>query len=81
MSGNERRHSEKPRSSILRVQLNQDQQLELAMIEQFGWELKFIRQPQFQKPIPVVYDSETKRYAVLKEDGSLDENPGFTIRP
>ena len=33
MSGNERRHSEKPRSSILRVQLNQDQQLELAPYE------------------------------------------------
>ncbi len=81
MSGNERRTGEKPRSSGLRSQLNQDQLLELATIERFGWELKFIRRPPFQKPIPVVYDSETKRFAVLKEDGSLDDNPGFDIRP
>lgn len=81
MSGNERRSGEKPRSSNLRQRLNQDQQLELATLERFGWELKFIRQPPFQKPVAVVYDPETRRYAVLREDGTLDENPSFTIRP
>jgi hypothetical protein len=81
MSGSERRSGDKPRSSSLRQRLNQDQQLELATLERFGWELRFIRQPPFQKPIPVVYDPETKHYAVLREDGSLDEHPSFTIRP
>lgn len=80
MSGNERRYSEKPRSSTLRVQLNPDQQFELAVLERFGWELKFIRHAQFQKPVAVVYDSETKNFAVLKEDGSLDDHPEFIIR-
>jgi hypothetical protein len=80
MSGNERRSGDKPRSSSLRNMLNEDQQLELAMLERFGWELKFIRRPPFQSPIPVVYDSESKCYAVLREDGSLDENPPFEIR-
>ena len=80
MSGEERRSGEKPRSSHLKHQLNQDQQLELAVLERFGWELRFIRRPPFQKPIAVVYDSETKKYAVLKEDGSLDEKVPFTIR-
>ena len=65
----------------MRQQLNEDQQLELATLERFGWELKFIRKPPFQKSIPVVYDSETKRFAILREDGSLDENPPFKIRP
>jgi hypothetical protein len=80
MSGQERRSGEKPRSSTLKHQLNQDQQLELAVLERFGWELKFIRRPPFQKAIAVVYDSETKKYAVLKEDGGLDENMPFTPR-
>ena len=77
----ERRISEKLRSAALRKQLTDDQQVELATLERFGWELKFIRRPAFQKPIAVVYDSSTRRYAVLREDGTLDENPGITIRP
>jgi hypothetical protein len=77
----ERRSGDKPRSSNLRSLLNQDQQLELALLERFGWELKFVRRPPFQKQIAVVYDCETRRYAVLKDDGTLDEHPPFTIRP
>lgn len=80
MSGNERRSGDKPRSSSLKHQLNEDQQLELATLERFGWELKFIRRPPFQPAIAVVQDVETKRYAILKEDGTLDEKPGFKIR-
>jgi hypothetical protein len=80
MSDSERRAGERQRSSILKNQLNEDQQLELATLERFGWELKFIRRPPFQKSIAVVYDSETKRYAILKEDGSLDDRPSIIIR-
>jgi hypothetical protein len=81
MTGHERRTGDKPRSSGLKSQLNEDQQLELATLERFGWELKFIRRPPFGKPIAVVQDCDTKKFAVLLEDGSLDEKPSFTIRP
>ena len=81
MIGHERRSGEKPRGSLLRKRLSPDQQLELATLERFGWELKFIRSPPFQPAVAVVYDPQTKRHAVLCEDGSLDENPRFTIRP
>ena len=60
--------------------LNQDQQFALAELEKYGWELKFIRRPMFQKPIPVVFDSDRKTYAVLLPDGTLDQKPGFDIR-
>lgn len=80
MSGNERRSGDKPRASHLRHQLNEDQQLELATLERFGWELKFIRKPPFQASVAVVYDPETRRYAVLREDGSLDDHVPFTVR-
>jgi hypothetical protein len=80
MSDSERRSGDKPRSSSLKHQLNEDQQLELAVLERFGWELKFIRRPPFEKPIAVVYDIESKKYAVLKEDGTLDEKTQLKIR-
>ena len=52
----------------------------LVELEQFGWSLKFVRRPMFQPSIPVVIDADRKRYAVLEADGTLNENPGFTIR-
>jgi hypothetical protein len=74
-----RKHGAKP-SIALKKELNQDQLLALAELEKYGWELKFIRKPMFQQPIPVVFDSDRKHYAVLKADGTLDQNPGFDIR-
>lgn len=76
----ERRKSEGRPASALKRDLNQDQQIALAELEKYGWELKFIRRPMFQQPIPVVFDSDRKNYAVLNPDGTLDENPGFNIR-
>ena len=52
----------------------------LVELEQFGWALKFVRRPLFQPSIPVVFDADRKRYAVLEVDGSLNEQPGFDIR-
>jgi len=49
-------------------------------LEAFGWELKFIRRPLFQTPVPVVFDSDRKKFAVLEPNGKLNENPGFEIR-
>ena len=76
----ERRKTEGRPTSGLRRELNQDQTLALAELEKFGWELKFIRRPMFQQPIPVVFDSDRKHFAILNADGTLDENPGFDIR-
>jgi hypothetical protein len=79
-AGQERRKGENRSTIVLRKDLNQDQQIALADLEKFGWELKFIRRPMFGQPIPVVFDSDRKNYAVLQPDGTLDENPGFDIR-
>lgn len=76
----ERRRAEARPSSILKRELNEDQLLALAELEKFGWELKFIRKPMFQQPVPVVFDSDRRHYAVLRDDGTLDEKPGFDIR-
>jgi hypothetical protein len=80
MNALERRRVEGRATLALKRELNEDQRLALADLEKFGWELKFIRRPMFQQPIPVVFDSSRKHYAVLNTDGTLDENPGFDIR-
>jgi len=34
----------------------------------------------FEQPVPVVFDSSRKHFAVLNDDGTLNEKPGFSIR-
>lgn len=80
MSEQERRHSQRALSSELKRQLNNDQRLTLSELERYGWELKFIRRRPFEEPVPVVFDGDRKKFAVLRVDGTLDENPGFEIR-
>ena len=75
-----RRATEKALAYTLKRELNEEQRDTLSRIEQFGWELKFIRRPLFQPSIAVVFDSDRKRYAVLELDGTLNEEPGFEIR-
>lgn len=81
MSADDRRQSQPPRRSArLEKELNDSQLTTLRNIETFGWELKFIRRPLFQKPIPVVFDGSRQRFAVIEEDGTLNENPTISIR-
>jgi len=66
-------------AAVLRNQLNEEQQLALRELELFGWELKFARRRPMEPKVFVMYDG--KKYAVLKDDGTLDEHPDFVIRP
>ena len=79
MYGRERRNGEEG-AARLRDLLNEDQRMTLVELEHFGWALKFVRRPLFQPSIPVVFDADRKRFAVLETDGSLNEQPGFDIR-
>lgn len=66
--------------TALHKQLNEEQQFALRELENFGWELKFARRKPFEPIVPVVFDGDRKKYAVLRPDGTLDENPDFEIR-
>ena len=46
----------------------------------FGWSLAFVRRPAFQTPTVVMVNESGNKYAVLLEDGSLDQNAEITIR-
>lgn len=76
----ERRAAEREASRVLKSQLNDEQLLTLSQIEQFGWELKFIRRPPFQPSVAVVFDGSRSKFAVLEPDGTLNESPDITIR-
>ena len=61
-------------------ELSDEQVVVLRQLENYGWELKFIRHLPFQAPQPVLFDSDRSHYAVLMPDGSLDEHAGIDIR-
>lgn len=81
MPEKERRKAPPPPSRALERLLNPAQIDTLRSLESFGWELKFVRKPLFQPAVPIVLDGDRKSYAVIEDDGSLNENPPFKIRP
>ena len=80
MYGRERRQAALRDAAALRAGLTPSQLKALDTLEQFRWTLRFVRRPMFQDPVPVVFDREGGRYAVLEADGTLNETPGFKIR-
>jgi len=76
----DRRKSRFVPNASLRAQLNENQLMALSELERFGWELKFIRRPLFQDPIPVVVDGDRKSFSILRPDGSLDDHPNLKLR-
>ena len=79
-SNRERRRAEREAVRALKAQLNEDQRFTLSQIENFGWELKFIRRPPFQPSVAVVFDGSRSKFAILEPDGTLNENPDIVIR-
>lgn len=75
MVDRERRQDKVVTGAGLRALLNEEQLMTLRDLERFGWELRFVRRPPFQDPIPVVVDGDRKAFSVLKPDGSLEDNP------
>ena len=75
----DRRRAEKERSAALKLQLNDAQLATLVTLERFGWEIKFIRRTPEGK-VAVLFDPDVRKYAVLGDDGELDESPGITFR-
>lgn len=80
MTENERRKDDKPMPSVLKRELNADQAETLDELEKFGWELRFVRHDPDQRPIPVIFDGQREKFAVLDQDGNLDENAFINIR-
>lgn len=60
--------------------LNEQQLNALDAIEKFGWAIAFIRRPLFQQAKVFVVNRVGKRFGILLEDGSLDQEGEMHIR-
>jgi hypothetical protein len=69
------RGSRAPLPADVLYYLNEVQRLALHSLENFGWQLAFIRRPLFVPPMIVVKNSEQSKFAVLEEDGSVNLSP------
>ncbi len=80
MTENERRKERRPMPDALKSELNSAQRETLGELEKFGWELRFVRHDPEQRPVPVIFDAENDKFAVLDEEGKLDEGAFVNIR-
>ena len=60
--------------------LNETQLMTYYGVERFGWYIKFIRRPLFQRSVCVLSDPEGTMIAVLEDDGSINENADIQLR-
>ncbi len=64
----------------LESKLSLEQLLALRQLESFGWSLRFVRQPLFQDPVPIVIEGNGKSVGILQEDGTLKIDVDIDIR-
>ena len=76
----DKRKRDKPVPDRLEEVLNEMQMLALRQIEGFGWQLRFIRKPLFQEPVPVVFSAEGDKIGILEEDGRINMEPDIKLR-
>ena len=60
--------------------LNEAQIHTLRRMENFGWELKFIRRPLFQDVLPILLHLDSNKIGVLEEDGTLNMQRDLNLR-
>ena len=74
------RDTKRPVPEDLTSILNEEQLIAYRGLERFGWYIKFVRRPLFQRPVCVMSNPEGTILAVLEKDGSLNENPEIPLR-
>jgi hypothetical protein len=80
MESEDKRGSSTPVPDNCLNYLNPDQLITYRRITAFGWHVKFIRRPIFQRPVCVMMDPEQTTLGIIEEDGTLVENPVNLLR-
>jgi hypothetical protein len=60
--------------------LSRKQLAALLECQYFGWRVKFIRRPLFQKPVPVLYNAKFDLIGVLELDGHINLDIELEVR-
>jgi hypothetical protein len=77
---NDKRDQQAPIPDNLDAILSEFQLMALHRIENFGWELHFVRRPMFQVPTVVVFSADGKKIGVLEDDGRINMNSDIKLR-
>ncbi len=80
MVDKEKRSDDSAIPQPLNEYMNESQIMSLRRIEGFGWELRFIRIPMFQDPVPVVFSADGKSIGILDEDGRVNLEHEMAVR-
>ena len=75
-----KRYSGMPIPDNFRELLNDHQLLSLHQIENFGWQLLFVRRPDNQQPVVVIVSAMGDRFATLEADGRIEINSELKLR-
>ncbi|MBM7421855.1 hypothetical protein [Spongiibacter marinus] len=76
----EKRVGAEPVPHNLSELLTELQRTSLRRIENFGWQIKFIRRPRFQPPVVVVENTTGMNIGILEEDGGVNLRPAISLR-
>ncbi len=76
----DRRKGVTPVPMDLQRYLNDDQMATLRQLENYGWELIFLRRPLFLEPTLVLKHVESGCMAVLDDHGELVQDPDISLR-
>lgn len=76
----EKRIGKSPVPNNLTDILNEHQLTSLRQIENFGWQLHFVRRPLFQEPLVVIVSAEGDRFGTLEADGRIEIKGQFDVR-
>lgn len=80
MEEEERRNVKKAVPEDLPDFLSQQQLFAYHGMERFGWYIKFIRRPLFQRPVCILSNPEGTVLAILEDDGTINQQHDLTIR-
>lgn len=75
-----RREGQAAIPSKLDQMLSFDQIQTLHRVENFGWELQFVRRPLFQPAQPVLKHHDSARVALIDEEGGFEIDPAIELR-
>lgn len=76
----EKRLGHSPVPPNYRNGLSPDQMMTLRQIENFGWEVAFVRRPSLYTKVIVVSSADRGKLGVLESDGQLNLEPGIRFR-
>lgn len=76
----DKRNGQPPVPPNLDEMINTEQLMTLRQIENFGWQLAFVRRPLFQESVVIVSSNDTSKFGVLEDTGELNLQHEIKIR-